>query len=85
MARDVYTYLHLPLVAGIILFALGLKGVLSEGSDPATRGWGVPLPGFDLLALYGGVALYGAARAGPDPVVVDRRRRDAARARADRR
>ncbi|MFC0504540.1 low temperature requirement protein A [Micromonospora costi] len=58
LARDVYTYLHLPLVAGIILFALGLKGVLKEGSDPATRGWGVPLPGFDLLALYGGVALY---------------------------
>jgi low temperature requirement protein LtrA len=26
LARDAYTYLHLPMVAGIVLFALGLKG-----------------------------------------------------------
>ncbi|MCM0676748.1 low temperature requirement protein A [Micromonospora phytophila] len=58
LARDAYTYLHLPLVAGIILFALGLKGLLDEGADPSNPAWGLPLPGFDLLALYGGVALY---------------------------
>ncbi|WP_406105096.1 low temperature requirement protein A [Micromonospora globbae] len=58
LARDAYTYLHLPLVAGIILFALGLKGLLAEGTDPALPRQRVPLPGFDLLALYGGVALY---------------------------
>ncbi|PZG01408.1 low temperature requirement protein A [Micromonospora deserti] len=58
LARDAYTYLHLPLVAGIILFALGLKGLLDEGADPSTPRWGVRLPGFDLLALYGGVGLY---------------------------
>ncbi|MEH1099322.1 low temperature requirement protein A [Micromonospora sp. CPCC 205561] len=58
LARDVYTYLHLPLIAGVILFALGLKGLIHEGADPETPRWGVRLPGFDLLALYGGVLLY---------------------------
>ncbi|MEU4378057.1 low temperature requirement protein A [Micromonospora echinofusca] len=58
LARDVYTYLHLPLITGVILFALGLKGLIHEGADPATPTWGVPLPGFDMLALFGGVALY---------------------------
>ncbi|MCX4388478.1 low temperature requirement protein A [Micromonospora peucetia] len=58
LARDVYTYLHLPLIAGVILFALGLKGQIYEAGNPATPLWGVPLPGFHLLALYGGVALY---------------------------
>ncbi|MGK5672232.1 low temperature requirement protein A [Micromonospora sp. URMC 106] len=58
LARDAYTFLHLPLIAGVILFALGLKGLIYEGADPTTPSWGVPLPGFDLLALYGGVALY---------------------------
>jgi low temperature requirement protein LtrA len=28
LARDVYTYLHLPLVAGIVLFAFGMRTVL---------------------------------------------------------
>ncbi|MEU6075188.1 low temperature requirement protein A [Micromonospora sp. NPDC047074] len=60
LARDVYTYLHLPLIAGVILFALGLKGLIQEGAAPETPSWGVPLPGFDLLALYGGVLLYGS-------------------------
>ncbi|MEW2382101.1 low temperature requirement protein A [Micromonospora sp. NPDC047707] len=58
LARDAYTYLHTVLVAGIILLALGLKGLLEEGADPSTPTWGLPLPGLDLLALYGGVALY---------------------------
>ncbi|WP_233583764.1 low temperature requirement protein A [Micromonospora sp. CV4] len=58
LARNAYTYLHLPLVAGTILFALGLKGLLDEAADPSTPAWGLPLPGFDLLVLHGGVALY---------------------------
>ncbi|WP_406078873.1 low temperature requirement protein A [Micromonospora sp. NBC_00858] len=58
LARSAYTYLHLPMVAGTILFALGLKGLLADAADPSTPSWGVPLPGFDLLTLYGGVALY---------------------------
>ncbi len=58
LARDAYTYLHLVLVTGIILYALGLKGLLEEGAAPNTPSWGVRLPGVDLLTLYGGVALY---------------------------
>ncbi|MFG1890787.1 low temperature requirement protein A [Micromonospora sp. NPDC049051] len=58
LARDVYTFLHLPLITGVILFALGLKGLIHEGAAPGTPQWGVPLPGFDLLVLHGGVALY---------------------------
>ncbi|MGN9808649.1 low temperature requirement protein A [Micromonospora sp. BQ11] len=58
LARDVYTYLHLPLIAGIILFALGLKGHLAEAADPATPRWGEPLEAFEFFFLYGGAALY---------------------------
>jgi low temperature requirement protein LtrA len=50
LARDLYSYLHLPMVAGIVLFALGLKTTLAHvdnslGTIPA-------------LGLCGGVALY---------------------------
>lgn len=58
LARDVYTFLHLPLVAGIIFFALGLKDLLAEAATPATPSWGEPLGGFWITVLYGGVALY---------------------------
>jgi low temperature requirement protein LtrA len=50
LARDSYSYLHLPMVAGIILFALGVKKVLAHvGADMHV----VPA-----VALCGGVALY---------------------------
>src|SRR4051794_33071885 len=50
IARDSYTYLHLPMVAGIIVFAVGVKETLADrGADLAT----VPA-----VALCGGVALY---------------------------
>ncbi|GAB3186200.1 low temperature requirement protein LtrA [Micromonospora palomenae] len=58
LARDVYTYLHLPLIAGIIFVALGIKDLLSEGADPSTPAWGEPLGGFWVLVLHGGVAVY---------------------------
>src|SRR6266511_2609028 len=50
LARDLYSYLHLPMVGGIVLFAFGLKTTLADvggslGSVPA-------------LGLCGGVALY---------------------------
>jgi low temperature requirement protein LtrA len=50
LARDLYSYLHLPMVAGIVLFALGLKTTLAhvDGS----------LPTIPALGLCGGVALY---------------------------
>jgi low temperature requirement protein LtrA len=50
IARDSYSYLHLPMVAGIVVFAFGVKETLDHvhahlGSVPAA-------------ALCGGVALY---------------------------
>lgn len=53
MARDSYSYLHLPMLAGIILFAVGVKKTLAHVGDPLEL---VPA-----VALCGGVALYLAA------------------------
>jgi low temperature requirement protein LtrA len=50
MARDSYSYLHLPMVAGIVLFAVGAKKTLGDFGDPLDT---VPA-----VALCGGVALY---------------------------
>jgi low temperature requirement protein LtrA len=50
LARDAYSYLHLPMVAGIVLFALGLKTTL--GDVDAT------LDTVPAVALCGGAALY---------------------------
>jgi len=49
-AADAYSYLHLVIVAGIIVFAVGAKIVVHEASDP--------LGDAARLALCGGVALY---------------------------
>ncbi|MBV9059673.1 MAG: low temperature requirement protein A [Pseudonocardiales bacterium] len=58
LARDAYSFLHLPMVAGIVLLALGLKTVLQHVAD---GGHDEPLA---LAALYGGVALYLLAHVG---------------------
>ncbi|WFE42732.1 low temperature requirement protein A [Micromonospora sp. WMMD998] len=58
LARAVYTFLHLPLVAGVILYALGLKDLLAEVADPPTPHWGWPLGDFWGGVIFGGVALY---------------------------
>src|SRR5437016_5811597 len=50
LARDSYSYLHFPMVAGIVLAALGLKTTLGDVSDPLAT-----VPAF---ALLGGVAFY---------------------------
>jgi low temperature requirement protein LtrA len=50
LARDSYTYLHLPMVAGIILFAVGVKKTLGHYDEHLSA---VPA-----AALTGGVALY---------------------------
>jgi low temperature requirement protein LtrA len=50
MARDSYSYLHFPMVAGIVLIALGMKKTLGHVEDP-----------LELVletALLGGMALY---------------------------
>jgi low temperature requirement protein LtrA len=53
LARDGYSYLHLPMVAGIVLFALGLKETIEDLHDP--------LETTAAVGLCGGVALYFAA------------------------
>ena len=58
MARDSYSYLHLPMVAGIILFAVGVKKTIGDVGEPLKL---VPA-----VALCGGIALY-LARAHPLP------------------
>ncbi|MEU8015937.1 low temperature requirement protein A [Micromonospora parva] len=58
LVRDVYTYLHLPLVLGIILFSLGLKRLLSDISAPTVPAGRDTLNSAALYVLYGGVALY---------------------------
>jgi low temperature requirement protein LtrA len=50
LARDLYSYLHLPLVAGIVLFALGVKTTLGHVADP--------LDVISAVGLCGGLALY---------------------------
>jgi low temperature requirement protein LtrA len=50
IARDSYSYLHLPMVAGIVLVALGIKKTLGHVGDP--------LHTAPAAALFGGVALY---------------------------
>lgn len=58
LAAHGYTYLHLPLVAGVVLVALGLKKVLTYVVDHEHYGVMEPLHGLDLYALFGGVVLY---------------------------
>jgi low temperature requirement protein LtrA len=50
IARDSYSFLHFPMVAGIVLIALGLKTTLAHVGDPLS-----PESAF---ALVGGVAIY---------------------------
>ncbi len=50
LARDYYSYLHLPMIAGIVLFAMGVKKTIAHVGDPLAT-----VPAF---ALCGGLALY---------------------------
>jgi low temperature requirement protein LtrA len=50
IARDSFSYLHFPMVAGIVLLALGLKKTLGHVEDPLAT---VPA-----VALLGGTAVY---------------------------
>ena len=50
LARDAYTYLHLPMVTGISLFAFAMKATLAHVGDE--------LGTIEAVALGGGPALY---------------------------
>jgi low temperature requirement protein LtrA len=56
MARDAFSFLHLPLVAGIVLLALGIKKTLGGVDDH--------LKPVAAISLCGGTALYLTALAG---------------------
>ncbi len=56
MARDAFSFLHLPLVAGIVLLALGIKKTLGDVDEP--------LKPIAALGLCGGTALFLAAMGG---------------------
>jgi low temperature requirement protein LtrA len=56
IARDSYSYLHLPMIAGIILVALGVKKAIGHVEKPLET---VPV-----VALFGGIALYYAGHLG---------------------
>lgn len=58
LARDAYSYFHVPLVAGVVLTALGLKKVLEYVGDFSHHELSDPLKGVALHALFGGVVLY---------------------------
>lgn len=58
MARDAYSFLHLPLMAGIVLMALGLKKVMQYVGDPHHHDLSDPLGRTAAAALFGGVLLY---------------------------
>ncbi|MDV5149354.1 low temperature requirement protein A [Streptomyces sp. SBC-4] len=57
-ARDVYTFLHLPLVAGVVLCALGMKKVLQQVADTGHYGLAEPLHGVVAWSLTGGVGVF---------------------------
>jgi len=52
LAVEAYTYGHFPIVAGIVVAALGVEGVLAHAGDTK------PLGSFSAIALFGGFVLY---------------------------
>jgi low temperature requirement protein LtrA len=58
LARNAYSYVHLPLVLGIVLVAFGLKEVLLYVSDSSHHSLTDSLPRVALAALVGGVVVY---------------------------
>jgi low temperature requirement protein LtrA len=56
IARDSYSYLHLPMIAGIVLVAVGVKKTIGDVDHPLKT---VPA-----VALFGGIALYYAGHVG---------------------
>jgi low temperature requirement protein LtrA len=56
-ARDAYSVLHLPMIAGIVLLALGVKKTMALVGEEPVELWGHVKP-LAAIALAGGVALY---------------------------
>jgi low temperature requirement protein LtrA len=58
LGRDAYTYLHFPMMAGVVMLALGLKKVLEYVGDTEHHDLSDPLKGVPIYALYLGVTAY---------------------------
>jgi low temperature requirement protein LtrA len=58
LARNAYSYVHMPLVLGVVLVAFGLKEVLLYVSDSSHHSLADSLPAVALAAMVGGVVLY---------------------------
>ncbi|MEW1589585.1 low temperature requirement protein A [Micromonospora vinacea] len=58
LASDAYTLAHLPLVAGVVYFALGIHLILASLSDQPRHSAGEPMGWPATTVLYGGAALY---------------------------
>ncbi|MEU2001084.1 low temperature requirement protein A [Rhodococcus sp. NPDC019627] len=58
IARNCYSFLHLPMVIGVVMLSLGLKKILSYVGDGNDHRLTDPLYGWPLIALFGGAALY---------------------------
>ncbi|MBT2497687.1 low temperature requirement protein A [Agromyces sp. ISL-38] len=57
LARDAYTYVHVVIVAGVILAALGVEEAMTHIGAPEPLGW------FGASALAAGLALFASATA----------------------
>ncbi|GLZ05068.1 low temperature requirement protein A [Actinomadura sp. NBRC 104412] len=58
LASNVYTFLHLPLVAGVVLTALGVETALHQVADTEHYDLSEPLHGVEGWSLAGGVGLF---------------------------
>lgn len=58
LARGGYSFLHLPMVIGIIMMSLGLKKALGHVAGDQDYTLTDPLYGLPLVALFGGTALF---------------------------
>jgi low temperature requirement protein LtrA len=58
IARDSYSYLHFPMIAGVIVLALGLKKVMEYVADSNHHELSDALEPLPVIAMFGGVALY---------------------------
>ena len=58
LARGGYTFLHLPMIIGVVLLSLGLKKAIGYVAGVDEHTLADPLYGVPMAALFGGAALY---------------------------
>jgi low temperature requirement protein LtrA len=58
LARGGYTFLHLPMIIGVVLLSLGLKKAIGYVAGVDEHTLADPLYGVPLAVLFGGTALY---------------------------